>query len=237
MVKRFFKRLLAIVIVAIVALGIVGMTINSHFLNSQKKNIAVTVDSSEYTFSKEDTTTLKDFKADCIVVLGCGIKDSETPTPMLKDRLDVGIMLYKMGAAPKILLSADNSTSVHDEIHVMLKYVLAAGIPSEDIFCDHAGVSTYDSMYRLKSIFETEKAIVVTQTYHLYRSLYIANKLGVEAIGVASDQETYSGQPVRELREVLARNKDFFKVLAKKESTVGGSVISIKGDGTVSHGE
>lgn len=57
-------------------------------------------------------------------------------------------------------------------------------------------------MYRAKSIFEAEKIIVVTQTYHQYRALYIGEKLGLSVIGVASDQMEYSGQPLREIREV-----------------------------------
>ena len=125
----------------------------------------------------------------------------------------------------------------HNEIHVMLNYVKKAGVPEADIFCDHAGFSTYDSMYRAKSIFEVDSLIVVTQTYHEYRALYIAEKLGLEAKGIASDQEKYAGQPIRELREVLARIKDWGKCLVKPESTLGGEEIPISGSGVSSHGE
>ena len=146
-------------------------------------------------------------------------------------------MLYEMGAAPKILLTGDNGTEGHNEIHVMLNYVIDAGVPKEDIFCDHAGFSTYDSMYRAEEIFGVSKLIVVTQTYHEYRALYIGEKLGLSAVGVASDQMVYSGQPVREMREILARVKDFFKTIGKPESVLGGEVIPISGSGIVSHGE
>ncbi len=171
------------------------------------------------------------------MVLGAGIKDDETPTPMLKDRLDAGIMLYKAGVAPKLLLTGDNGTEAHNEIHVMLNYVKDAGIPEKDIFCDHAGFSTYDSMYRAKNIFYVKNLIVVTQTYHEYRALYIAEKLGLLASGVASDQYSYAGQSGRDLREIAARVKDYLKVKGQPESLLGGEAIPISGNGIKTHGE
>lgn len=188
-------------------------------------------------FLTSEYQNMKDFDADCIMVLGAGIRDEETPTPMLADRLDAGILLYKNGVAPKILLTGDNGTVTHNEIHVMLNYVKKAGVPEEDIFCDHAGFSTYDSMYRAKSIFEVESLMVVTQTYHEYRALYIAEKLGLEAKGIASDQEKYAGQQFREIREVLARVKDWGKTLLKPEATLGGESLPISGNGISTHGE
>lgn len=171
------------------------------------------------------------------MVLGAGIKDDETPTPMLKDRLDAGIMLYKAGVAPKLLLTGDNGTEAHNEIHVMLNYAKDAGIPEKDIFCDHAGFSTYDSMYRAKNIFHVKNLIVVTQTYHEYRALYIAEKLGLLASGLASDQYSYAGQSGRDLREIAARVKDYLKVKSQPESLLGGEAIPISGNGIKTHGE
>ena len=217
--------------------GVVGMTINNHVVNSQKENILGAITDTKDDFLSTEYQTMKDQDADCIMVLGAGILDAETPTDMLRDRLDTGILLYKNGVAPKILLTGDNGTVTHNEIHVMLNYVKKAGVPEADIFCDHAGFSTYDSMYRAKSIFEVDSLIVVTQTYHEYRALYIAEKLGLAAKGIASDQEKYVGQPVRELREVLARIKDWGKSLAKPEATLGGDAIPISGSGVSSHGE
>ena len=170
------------------------------------------------------------------MVLGAGIIDSETPSPMLKDRLDAAIMLYYSGAAPKILLTGDNGTNEHNEIHVMLNYTKNAGVPEEDIFCDHAGFSTYESCVRAGTIFKVKKMIVVTQKYHLYRALYMSKKLGYEVLGAASDQRSYAGQSARDVREVAARVKDFFLVRTGA-GAVGGEEIPITGDGTVSHGE
>ena len=235
-IKKFFlKILLAIIVICMVA-GLACILINGRVVNSTEDKIAYTVigDVEIKSFAIEN---LKDFNADCIVILGCGIEDEETPSPMLRDRLDVGIELYKQEVAPKILLTGDNGTEGHNEIHVMLKYTKEAGVPERDIFCDHAGFSTYDSMYRAGSIFNVQRAIVVTQTYHQYRALYIGDKLGFEACGVASDQETYFGQSFRESREILARIKDFFKSMLRSKPTYGGEVIPISGSGISSHGE
>ncbi|MGN0721153.1 MAG: vancomycin high temperature exclusion protein [Anaerovoracaceae bacterium] len=235
-IKRFFlKMLLAIIVIAMIA-GLACILINSRVVRTTEDKIAYTV-RGEVEIKSFAVDNLKNFDADCIMVLGCGIEDEETPSPMLKDRLDVGIELYKQGAAPKILLTGDNGTEQHNEIHVMLKYTKEAGVPEKDIFCDHAGFSTYESMYRAGSIFNAERVIVVTQTYHQYRALYIGDKLGLEVMGVASDQQTYFGQRFRESREILARIKDFFKSILRSKPTYGGEVIPISGSGISSHGE
>lgn len=235
-IKRFFlKMLLAIIVIAMIA-SLACILINSRVVRTTEDKIAYTV-RGEVEIKSFAVDNLKNFDADCIMVLGCGIEDEETPSPMLKDRLDVGIELYKQGAAPKILLTGDNGTEQHNEIHVMLKYTKEAGVPEKDIFCDHAGFSTYESMYRAGSIFNAERVIVVTQTYHQYRALYIGDKLGLEVMGVASEQQTYFGQRFRESREILARIKDFFKSILRSKPTYGGEVIPISGSGISSHGE
>ncbi|MGF6376366.1 SanA protein [Clostridiales Family XIII bacterium PM5-7] len=236
-IKRVFGKIVFTLITVAVICGIVSMTLNNYVVSKGKKFLTVAVNEEQETLSKENITELKAFDGDCILVLGAGIRDDQTPTPMLKDRLDIGIMLYKAGVAPKILLSGDNGSENHNEIHVMLTYTKDAGVPAEDIFCDHAGFSTYDSMYRAKNIFSCSKVIVATQTYHEYRALFIGDKLDLKVMGVASDQKTYDGQALREIREVMARVKDFFKAQKKPEATLGGDVIPIDGSGESSHGE
>ena len=127
------------------------------------------------------------FGADAIVVLGASVYADGTPSGILQDRLDDGIALYFAGAAPKIIMSGDNSTVSYNEVKAMKDYAVAQGVPSEDVFCDHAGFSTYESMYRAKHVFGAERIVVATQTYHLYRALYAAGGLGLEAVGVPSD--------------------------------------------------
>ncbi len=173
--------------------------------------------------------------ADCILVLGAGLKADGTPNHMLQDRLDKGIELYRAGAAPKLLLSGDNGQEEYDEVNAMKVYMLNAGIPSEDVFMDHAGFSTYESMYRARDIFLVKKAIIITQEYHQYRALYMARGLGIEGYGVVSEPRIYAGQAYREIREILARDKDFIKMIFQPEPTYLGETIPISGSGLKSH--
>ncbi len=183
-----------------------------------------------------DIVSEKDVKkADCILVLGAQVKPDGTPSHMLRDRLKKGIELYKAGAAPKILMSGDNGQQEYNEVKVMLEYAREAGVPDKDIFLDHAGFSTYESMYRAKEIFGAEKIIVVTQKYHEYRALYIGQRLGMNVEGVCTDPIEYMGQFNRDIREVFARDKDFFQCIAKPEPTFLGDKIDLNGDGHETH--
>lgn len=171
---------------------------------------------------------------DCILVLGAKA-DENGPSPILEDRLNQGINLYNAGVSPKILMSGDHGKNDYDEVNVMKEFAIKKGLPSEDIFMDHAGFSTYDSIYRAKEIFEAKKIIIVTQEYHLYRALYIAKSLGIEAYGVASDLREHEGQQEREIREILARDKDFVKTLFKLKSKYLGDVIPVSGNGNTTN--
>ena len=149
---------------------------------------------------------------DVILILGCGVKKNGEPSDMLQDRLLTGSALYQAGAAPHILLSGDNEHDDYNEIAAMKSVCLEAGVPEEAILTDRYGLSTYDSIARARKLYGVERAVIVTQTYHLYRALYIAGKMDMEAIGVDADIRTYRMQTYRDLREVLARCKDFFAV-------------------------
>lgn len=173
--------------------------------------------------------------ADCIMILGAGIRYDNKPSQILKDRLKVGIQLYEAGIAPKILVSGDHGRVGYDEVGVMKQYLIDAGIPSEDIFMDHAGFSTYESMYRAKEIFGVERMAVVTQEYHLYRALYICEQFGIEAVGVPSDLWNYRGALFLNLREAAARDKDIFTCLFKVKPTYLGETIDIHGNGDVTN--
>ena len=151
-------------------------------------------------------------KVDCIIVLGAGIRGNN-PSPMLEDRLLTSIDLYKKGVSNKIIVSGDHGRENYDEVNVMKNYLIQNGIPSEDIFMDHAGFSTYDTIYRAKHIFMAKKVVVVTQKYHLYRTLHISNELDIEAYGVSANKRPYGNQLTRDIREIVARVKDFFKSL------------------------
>ena len=167
---------------------------------------------------------------DCILILGAGIWNDK-PSPMLGDRLLQGISLYQKGFAPKIIMSGDHGRENYDEVNTMKEFAIERGVKSEDIFMDHAGFSTYESIYRAQKIFGANKIIVVTQKYHLYRALYIAQQFNIEAYGVASNPREYMGQFVREVREWLARDKDFFKCIYKPQPTYLGDAIPVSGNG------
>lgn len=180
-----------------------------------------------------DMAAAESLEADAIVVLGASVFADGTPSGILQDRLDDGIALYQAGVAPKIIMSGDNSTVSYNEVKAMKDYAIAQGVPSQDIFSDHAGFSTYESMYRAKYVFGAERIVVATQTYHLYRALYAAQGLGMEAVGVPSDYHEYSKQLQYDLREIPARTKDFFKTLLKAPSTFVGDPISLDQSGDV----
>ncbi len=167
---------------------------------------------------------------DCILVLGC-----HTRSQYLADRLTVAFGLYDMGASPKLLMTGDHGREVYDEVNFMLNRAEEHGIDRKDVFTDHAGFSTYESIYRAKEIFEADRIIIVTQEYHLYRALYLAEKLGIEAYGVSASLHGYGSQDYQDFRESLARMKDFFYALVKPEPTFLGEVIPIDGDAYPSH--
>lgn len=198
-------------------------------------NLWVTGSVSNRILTEQEAAALQD--ADCIVVLGCQVRSDGTPSHMLEDRLKRSVALYESGTAPKLLMSGDHGTDTYDEVDAMKQYAVDAGIPSADVFMDHAGFSTYETMSRAIRIFEADKIIIVTQQYHLYRALYIAEALGIDAYGVPADYRQYSGQFARDVREVLARVKDFGLAVFKPDPTYLGEAIPISGNGELTHDE
>ena len=172
---------------------------------------------------------------DCVLVLGCGLEADGSPSPMLHDRLQQGVALYQKEAAPKLLVSGDHGREEYDEVNAMKRFAEEQGVPSEDVFMDHAGFSTYESVYRARDIFQVRRMVIVTQEYHLSRALYIAKRLGIEAWGVPADPRTYSGQTARDLREILARDKDFLTCILKPKPTYLGKAIPVNGNGNLTN--
>jgi vancomycin permeability regulator SanA len=223
------KKILLIGLVAVMILGILGLAlllgINSWVKSSVK----------DYILTEEQAAQLTDM--DCILVLGCKVGTDGTLSHMLEDRLRQGVALYDLGAAPKLLMSGDHGTPEYDEVDAMKRYAVDAGIASQDVFMDHAGFSTYESVYRAKEVFEVQRVIIVTQEYHLYRALMVAREMGLEAYGVAVNYRTYVGQTSRDIREILARVKDFGMTIFWPEPTYLGEVIPISGNGELTHDE
>ena len=212
-------KLLKYFAILVIVIAVIVFVINFYVIFKTKNQILESV-------NKDDI--------DCILVLGAGVRNGK-PTDMIADRLLTAIDLYNKNVAPKIIMSGDHSKADYDEVNIMKNFAIDKGVPSTNIFMDHAGFSSYESLYRAKEIFEAKKIVIVTQKYHLYRSLYIANKLGLEAYGVSADLRKYIGQSYREFREVLARDKDFVKCFFKPKSTYLGEVIPVSGDGDVTN--
>lgn len=168
---------------------------------------------------------------DCILVLGCGVYSDGSPTPMLNDRLTRAVELYEAGWSEKLLMSGDNRSKYYNELATMHRVAREAGVPYSAIALDYAGLNTYDSVYRARDIFGAKRIVIVTQAYHLYRALYLARALGLEAWGVAADGENYSGQAMRDLREILARDKDFLQAITQPLPTHLGDPVPLYGEG------
>lgn len=220
-IKKGLAKLLAACLITCFVAGAIVLGLNIYIIKSVKKNV-ITVD---------ETASLED--VDCIIVLGCGVYADGSLSPMLSDRLSLAADVYGQGASDKLLMSGDHGTEYYNEVSAMKNYMTSRNIASaSDIFMDHAGFSTYESIYRAKEIFGAKKIVIVTNTYHLYRALYIAKCFGVEAYGVGVD-DVYNGREYREFREILARDKDFAKCIVKPEPTYLGEAIDLKGDGNV----
>ena len=177
---------------------------------------------------EEIVSGIPEEKTDCILILGAGVWNGY-PSPMLRERLDTGAALYRAGVSDKILVTGDNGSKDYNEVQVMEDYLAEEkGIPRSDIVRDHAGFSTYESMYRAKEIFCVESAVIVTQRYHLFRAVYIASNMGIKAVGADAEKTAYSGKELREVRECLARIKDFYSCIFRPLPTYLGEKIPIR---------
>lgn len=214
--KKWFKRIFLLVLVLCAFTAALNLTV----LFAARGRIV----------SDEDAAA-----ADCILVLGSGLLDDGTPGRMLSRRLDTAIGLYRNGAAPKLLMSGDHGREDYDEVNAMKRYAVEHGVPAEDVFMDHAGFCTYDSMVRAKQIFGCESILIVTQKYHLYRAVWNAEKQGMEAQGVAAEMYDYGWRytAMLNLREALARVKDVLANMIRLPASVMGSPIDIHGSGMV----
>ena len=179
------------------------MGINTHVQNSAKNKI----------LTEEQAMRLED--VDYILILGCKVRNDGSPSHMLNDRLSTGMKLYSMDGDTKLLMSGDDREVSNHEVKTMQQYALNEGAVPSDVILDAEGFSTYESVVRAKELFGAEKILIVTQEYHLYRAIYTAEALGLEAYGLPADERTYVGQIQREIREVLARVKDYALVKFK----------------------
>ena len=195
------KRLVLPVVAVLVLLGIL-LGVSALLIR------AAVCDKTEDRILSADALADMDGEFDCILVLGCRVYPDGEPSAMLYDRIKTGCELYALGISDRILMSGDNQEFNYNEVDPMRREAVAMGVPEEAIMIDRYGLSTYDSVVRLLEEFECRRVVIVTQSYHLYRTLYIAEKLGIDAYGVSADLRPYYGQAGRDLREILASCKD-----------------------------
>jgi vancomycin permeability regulator SanA len=166
------------------------------------------------------------------IVFGAGVNPDGTPSPMLADRVTASVELYKLGRVKKILMTGDNSTKDYNEVLTMQQYAIGKGVPEADITLDYAGFSTYESCYRAKYIFGIEKAILVTQNFHLPRAVYTCKQLGVQSLGLGTpDWGSYSDETVSRytLREKLSIIKALWELhVTRPKPTFLGEFEGIK---------
>lgn len=175
-------------------------------------------------------------QVDAVIIPGAKINADGTPSQSLKHRLDRGFELYSQGNAEKILVSGDHSSEFYDEVTVMREYLEALGVPPQDIFVDHSGLDTYNTMYRAGKVFEVSSALVVSQHYHNVRAVYIGRQLNISVYGVDALDSNTANMKWMNLREYGARFKAFLQAgIFKPEPKILEEPISIHSDGTVTH--
>lgn len=214
--KKLLRRILVIFLMSVIAAVLFLSLINPTVQKGGEGKI----------YSIEDAP-----EKQVALVLGARVHEGGRLSDIFRDRVETAIHLYEFGKVRKILVSGDHGTAEYDEVNAAKDYLLSKGIRGEDIFLDHAGFDTYDSVYRARDIFQAESMIIVTQEYHLPRALYIADKLEVDAVGVRADLNAYRGQEGRDLREKFAVAKAWIDVTFGSKPRFLGEPIPISGDG------
>ncbi len=161
------------------------------------------------------------------IVLGAGLWRNGTPTPALYDRVATAVDLYKAGQVKKLLMTGDNRFVDYNEPEAMRKLAVQLGVPNEDIVLDYAGRRTYDSCYRAKEIFGVQHAVIVTQRFHLDRSLYLCDAMGIASVGAVADRRDYRTYRWWELREMLATAAAWWDVNIGRPVPVLGEKLPI----------
>ena len=215
---KFLKKIIFILLVFALLISAGSLLISRHVLKASQGRIFA------------NHSDLKE--ADAVTILGAKVYEDGRLSSILIDRIKTALEVYRNGKAKKILVSGDHGRKSYDEVNAVKRYLLdVEKIPGEDIFLDHAGFDTYDSLYRAHDVFEAKKLIISTQSFHLPRAVYIGQKLGLDTQGIVADKQTYRTAVYNELRENLARCKAFTNVFFKVKPKFGGYPIPINGDG------
>ncbi len=198
------KKKTKIILTAFICLFVAGIAfvagVNIYIVNYAKPYI-ITIEEA------------KETDADCVLALGAQVFPDGTPCDQLYDRVLFASEIHLEDKNKKLLLSGDSHNSTeYDEIKAMKTVALSLGVDEKNILSDPVGINTLASVENMKNVFQFNSSIIVTQEYHIYRSVYLARKLGIEAYGVSSDPRSYASMPFNTAREILARVKAFFCV-------------------------
>lgn len=219
--KRWFKIISILIVIFLIQFTIIDLTV---VFKANK-------------YAIDNSKTVPDTQ--CIIVFGAYVYSDGTPCDMLKDRLDTALEILKNSPNKdiKVIVTGDHGKKNYDEVNAMRKYLMENGVEDSKIFMDHAGFSTYESIYRARDIFKVESAVVVTQNYHLKRATYLARNMGIEAYGIKADKHNYVSIIKYSIRESLAIYKDFFKVnvLKSKPTFLGDEIPINSSDSSVTH--
>ena len=219
--KKFFKKLFKILFILGLIFFLFSLSINLYIIGFSKK----------YIF-----TDIKDVPEKyAVIVPGAAVVNNRSVSHVLRDRIEAGMNLLDKGTVIKFMISGDHGKTDYDEVNTARKYILQMHTVEEDkIFMDHAGFSTYETMYRARDVFCVTDCCIVTQKFHIYRAVYIARKLGLDAVGYISPEiTTFRKKTILSwnVREYFARIKAFFDVLFNVKPTYLGDQIPITGDG------
>ena len=211
-----WKRVLILGIVGFVSGLLFIVSINLYIVGSTRGDIHTSLDS----VPTQQTGLL----------LGALVHSDGSLSTAVQDRVDTTVELYRDGKISKILVSGDHGQVNYDEVNTIRKHLMAKGVKEEDIFLDHAGFDTYDSVYRARDVFQVKSIVIISQAFHLPRAVFVAKALDVDAVGYVADKQDYPQRKRNTVREWLARIKSWKDVVVEPQPTYLGETIPITGD-------
>ncbi len=220
---KLVKKLVLVLGIIFVLICLMVLFINIYIVQSTKK----------YIF--EDITKVP--ACYTVIVPGARVYKNNVISHVFRDRIEAGVDLLQSEIVSKIIISGDHGRKDYDEVNAAKSYIkLMHKLDLERIFLDHAGFNTYATMYRARDIFCVNDAVITTQKFHIYRSVYIARSLGIEAFGYISPELTPFRKMLHlnwEVRESLARVKAFFSVCFNAKPKYLGNKIPITGSASL----
>lgn len=219
------KRTFVITVLAGVVLVLVGLT-------------ATACSNAYVVYSTRDSVKTKpqDVKpARVALVLGARVYKSGRPATPLRERLSVARDLYKSGRVQKVIVSGDHGKEDYDEVNVMRRWLIERGVSSQDIFMDHAGFRTLDSVARAQKVFGADELVICTHRFHAYRAAFLASQHGIKAQVLTADSSPDPYRTQNQLREVAARTVAVADVLVGRSPKFLGPQIDLDGPASQTH--